>query len=290
MSTKCDGSHKHNHLLGGRANDAELYPKQLLLEILRGMRDQADEEFLRAEEDAELQRVSLLRSGFPVSENAPSIAYSFARSDAIAALTDMHLDISYLDGKKTKHNIGQHFKADYFDEYTGDKLPAELFQKAIVDEIDYFARIVWDIVTPEDIKQDPQAVLVGGRWVLCNKGNATQPKVRARHVANEVNHYDDAQYFAATPPLESIRLLLSKFAQRSKANPNLKLGFLDVTKAYFHASPTRSVYVRVPKRTGLPPGIYGKLKRCCYGTRDAGALWEECCARALVDLGFTRGK
>ena len=41
---------------------------------------------------------------------------------------------------------------------------------------------------------------------------------------------------------------------------------------------------------GLPPGTYGKLKRCCYGTRDAGALWEECYARALVDLGFTRGK
>ena len=88
----------------------------------------------------------------------------------------------------------------------------------MVDEMEYFSRLVWDVAGPEDMHREKDKVVVGGRWVLCNKGDATQPKVRARYVATEVNHYDDAQYFAATPPLESIRLLLSKFAQRSNAN------------------------------------------------------------------------
>ena len=48
--------------------------------------------------------------------------------------------------------------------------------------------------------------------------------------------------------------------------------------------------MRVPKELGLPPGTLGKLKRCCYGTRDAGALWEECYADILTSLGFKRGQ
>ena len=35
------------------------------------------------------------------------------------------------------------------------------------------------------------------------------------------------------------------------------------------------IFVRAPKELGLPPGTVGKLVRCAYGTRDAGALWEE---------------
>ena len=40
----------------------------------------------------------------------------------------------------------------------------------------------------------------------------------------------------------------------------------------------------------MPPGTVGKLVRCCYGTRDAGMLWEEAYAKVLVDAGFIRGR
>ena len=85
----------------GRAKDAELYPKKLLLEILRGMRDQADEDVLREEEEAEFQKVASMHSGFGNPDTvpyAPSISYSFARQDAAAAVLDAQLDLSYLNG------------------------------------------------------------------------------------------------------------------------------------------------------------------------------------------------
>ena len=48
--------------------------------------------------------------------------------------------------------------------------------------------------------------------------------------------------------------------------------------------------VRIPNELGLPPGSVGRLVRCCYGTRDAGMLWEESYAQVLTDAGFTRGQ
>ena len=66
---------------------------------------------------------------------------------------------------------------------------------------------------------------------MSNEGDSQNPKVRGRHVATEVNHSDETACFAATPPLEAIRLLLSKCSQRAKQTPSLELSFVDITKA-----------------------------------------------------------
>ena len=84
-------------------------------------------------------------------------------------------------------------------------------------------------------------------------------------------------------------MLMANVAQRSPSYPKIQMSFIDVAKAHVHARPSRNVYVRVPRELGLAPGTYGRLKKCCYGTRDAGAPWEECYASALVDHGFRRG-
>ena len=120
------------------------------------------------------------------------------------------------------------------------------------------------------------AKVIGGRWVVCSKGDLDHPKIRCRWVATEINTGDDLSYYAATPPLEAKRLLFSKFAhQRKSQGPNLQLSFCDITKAYFNATPNRDLYVKIPREMGLPSNSVGKLLRCCYGTRDAGAPWEE---------------
>ena len=35
--------------------------------------------------------------------------------------------------------------------------------------------------------------------------------------------------------------------------------------------------------------VVGRLRRCIYGTRDAGAIWEETYTNVLKKLGFTQG-
>ena len=74
--------------------------------------------------------------------------------------------------------------------------------------------------------------MLNGRWVLCNKGDLLAPDCRARFVACEVNVGDDLSFFAATPPLEAKRLLLSQWAtQRTRKGKRLQLHFADAKKA-----------------------------------------------------------
>ena len=77
--------------------------------------------------------------------------------------------------------------------------------------------------------------------------------------------------------------------QTSRWEP-LQLSFVDVTEAYFNAKPTRSLYVKLPPELALPHYAIGKLERCCCGTRDAGALWEQTYTAVLCDMGFRRSK
>eukprot|EP00969_Alexandrium_andersonii_P088695 3913475-Alexandrium_andersonii.AAC.1 len=57
---------------------------------------------------------------------------------------------------------------------------------------------------------------IGGRWVGHNKGDATTPNVRGRYVAKDIAFDKDDSTFAATPPLEAFRLLLSDLATRRR--------------------------------------------------------------------------
>ena len=58
--------------------------------------------------------------------------------------------------------------------------------------------------------------------------------------------------FAATPPLEAIEMLLSLAVTegvgytRNNESAGMKLEFIDVKRAYFHAPAKRDVYVRLP--------------------------------------------
>ena len=134
---------------------------------------------------------------------------------------------------------------------------------------------------------DPEGKIIGSRWVNCNKNDINDPDVRCRLVAQEVNLHADDSFYAATPPLEAKRQIFSEWA--STQDVYRQLSFIDVKKAYFFGVPVRSLYIRFPPELGMPKSMVGKLVRCMYGTRDAGAIWENCYTKCLVDLGFEQG-
>ena len=108
-----------------------------------------------------------------------------------------------------------------------------------------------------------------GKWVDVNKGDAARPLVRSRYVAMEIAACKDDLFFAATPPLEALRLLLSHAASgRSHGRGGRKMLVMDARKAHLHAPALRDVFVDLPPEI-RKPGICGRLKRCLYGARDA---------------------
>jgi len=109
-------------------------------------------------------------------------------------------------------------------------------------------------------------------------------------VVQEVNTYKEDAFFASTPPLEALRLLVSHVATgRRGRRGGRKIMVLDAKKAHPPAFAEREIYIELPPERRRP-GYCGRLLRCLYGTRDAPALWERFLASQLEALGFIRGQ
>ena len=146
---------------------------------------------------------------------------------------------------------------------------------------------VWDVVPVAEAWAATGRKPIGGRWVDHNKGDTAAPNIRSRYVAKEIATYRDDSLFAATPPLEAIRLALSHAATgRSRRR---KVLLIDVRKAHLHAEAERTVFVDLPPEAAQP-GMCARLRRCLYGTRDAAARWEALYTKELKAMGFIRGR
>ena len=89
---------------------------------------------------------------------------------------------------------------------------------------------------------------ISSRWVVINKGDTICPNYRSRLVAREFQTSEKPEWYAATPPSEALRLMLSKLAS-DKGN---KLMYADVSRAYFYAPAVRAVYVYLPAEDARP--------------------------------------
>ena len=286
LSRRCSGTHVHQHLVGGRAKAAEDYSLELVTDILRGIRDTADHEEEWGDATDQELNSAVVTAGLLHDVRFSSLVAAYRAEDALSETKNLSVKFKHLNGKVNMTNLV--FRDAYKDEYTGEVLPMGHVRNAMLDELEYFCDKVWVGVPLEEARNDPDGKIIGSRWVNSNKNDINDPDVRCRLVAQEVNLHADESFFAATPPLEAKRLLFSEYASRAKSE-DLQISFVDVKKAYFYGVPERTLYVRLPSELGLGKGIVGKLVRCMYGTRDAGAIWENCYATCLTGIGFTQG-
>ena len=102
-------------------------------------------------------------------------------------------------------------------------------------------------------------------------------------VGKEFNNGELEGLFAATPPLEALRLILSwaatmgipLFGYASTGRERKSVMIADVSRAFFEALAKRDVCVELPDEA-LAAGetsldTVGKLLASIYGTRDASA-------------------
>jgi hypothetical protein len=136
---------------------------------------------------------------------------------------------------------------------------------------------------------------IGTRWVDVNKGDEANPEYRSRLVAQEIKRDNREDLFAATPPLEALKLLLSMAVTEGIGDSGVnkkdgnKLEFIDVRRAYFHAKARRMVYVKLPEEDH-EVGKCGRLIKAMYGTRDAAQNWECEYVEFMEGIGFRRGQ
>ena len=176
-----------------------------------------------------------------------------------------------------------------WDDVTGARLVSGLVKSARSLEMQFFEKMgVFAQILHRDEVKKKNGKTIRGRWIDTNKGDGARPDYRSRFVGKEFNVGVDPELFAATPPLEALKLLMG----HASANWNLgvHIMFSDVKRAYFNAKAERELWADIPEEhDGYFPGAVGRLALALYGTRDAAMLWQECLAEHLVSIGFVRG-
>eukprot|EP00973_Karenia_brevis_P038254 5274551-Karenia_brevis.AAC.1 len=105
----------------------------------------------------------------------------------------------------------------FIDDITGAVLDTKLVMEARSLEVDYMRKLgVYREATWEEMEAD-NCKAIPLRWLDINKGDAENVNIRSRLVAQETRGRstigseakDIAATFAATPPLEAVRMLIS---------------------------------------------------------------------------------
>ena len=105
-----------------------------------------------------------------------------------------------------------------WDDISGHYLDPVGVRQARSAEIDYYRKMGVCVKVPiskcfAKTGQKP----IGVRWVDVNKGDGDRPSYRSRLVAKQYRQERDDDLYAATPPIESLRVVVSSWSTLSAA-------------------------------------------------------------------------
>ena len=159
------------------------------------------------------------------------------------------------------------------------------------EEMAFFRRMgVYHKVPRSQASKDGCKVITT-RWIDTNKGTNEKPNYRARLVGREIKTDSRIDLFAATPPLESLRMMCSLCASNQNRSRPFRIMAVDVKRAYFYAKAQRPMYIEIPIEDFQDgdEGMIGKLDLSLYGARDAAQNWAKEYASHLQRFGFRAG-
>ena len=146
-----------------------------------------------------------------------------------------------------------------WDDVSGASSDAKAVRAARVEEVNCVRKMGFYTKVPisecfNRTGQKPTSI----RWIDLNKGDSVNPNYRSRLVAREINTHKRDDLFAATPPLEALKVILSMTAIQNKGEIIM---INDIARASFHAKAKRVVFVQLP-----PPRGHGRgAKKICAG-------------------------
>ncbi len=119
---------------------------------------------------------------------------------------------------------------------------------------------VWDAVPISEVWAVTGQAPLQGKLVDVNKGDLKRLAVRGRYVAKEFAKARSDDFFAAAPPSEALRMLLShEAACRSSGRGGRKVLVVDTRKGHLHAPAEKDVCVALPLEARVPGMLGGIL-------------------------------
>jgi hypothetical protein len=154
--------------------------------------------------------------------------------------------VTVIDKQEKEHEEEGVLEEQAWDDLTGEELDATAVQAARQKEIGYIGdKKVWRKVRKQEAVSRGWKI-IKTRWIDVNKGDWENPEIRSRLVAKEFNTGEQDGLFAATPPLEALRLLISDAATVEEGLEQKVVMINDVARAFFEAPMKRTVCVELP--------------------------------------------
>ena len=223
--------------------------------------------------------------------NVPAIAIrlSGATDPTQHRLLLPKLDILAVDADEAPP---EEWEAD--DDVKGRPLVPREVKAARQKEIQYLWDMeVYEYSTEADSRARTGRNLVGFKWIDTNKGSAEAPRYRSRLVCPEVRHKGVEPIFSATPPLETLRILLCVACQEDvfQVEDPFLISITDVSRAHFYADAVRDVYVRLPDEDPKQSSQarVGNCERLCTDPWVQPNGGESITLKFLETGGFSRG-
>ena len=143
------------------------------------------------------------------------------------------------------------------------------------------------IKVPRSEAQMKGSSVIANKWLDINKGDGTNPNIRCHLVGRELKLDNGLDIFAATPPLESLKVICSICASNQNRKGPCRILTVDVPRAYFYAKVMRLVYMEF-LREDLVHGVKlnaARLNLHLHGTRDARQNWAAKYSGYLSEVG-----
>ncbi len=269
LEAQCRGRHEcHADLRNGMASECQEYPEEFCRLVCEAIRRELDTVHWRNK-----------------------ICKSYDISQAFEKLLKVQAKVEKLTVPPEEDYLSQLYQdLDFVDDATGAPLDKEMAIRARKLEIDYFREM--GVYTK--VAREKWMKVISTRWLDINKGDEGAPNYRARLVGREIKMDKRGDLFAATPPLESLRMIISICAMHQE-DQDVSERFVvmsnDVKRAYFHAPATRPVFIMIPDEDKAPGDEHrvGQLNLSLYGTRDAAMNWALRFTKFLEGLGFVTG-
>ena len=154
-------------------------------------------------------------------------------------------------------------------------------------EMEYYDKMhVFDKVPVAQCWERTGKAPLKARWVDIDKGT----RYRSRWVAKQFKGSDSEEWFAATPPIEALRALISHTTNGPKKKA---LMVYDVSRGFFYVPVQHEIYVELceeVKKTVEDDNICAKLRMSMYETKAAAQNWQKEVQETMATLGFSIGK
>ena len=168
------------------------------------------------------------------------------------------------------------------------------FARAREVEMQFFRsmRVYDKVLRAQAMKAGKKAV--GTRGIDVNKGDLVNPGIRSRLVAQDFKvKYDGREdLFAATLPLEALKLVISDSATFCLSGNQKCVVTAGVTHAYFNAPGEADIHVNIPPEdlddAETACDLVGKLHVSLSRTTEAAASWQGSVVNHMASLEFTR--